>query len=91
MNNLIVNLVFAILSIIFLIGIIIIILNAVKIKKLSDLLTKRLKEENRINLAYIKSEIQNKILSLIPQTSFQLPDPLNQKLLPLLIQSKTVA
>ena len=95
MNNLIVTLVFGILTAIFLIGIVMVITNAVKIARFNNLSLKRLKEENCIKLVYIKTEIQNKLIPLIPSLPVLTSSTLNQKLLaafiPITIGSKTAS
>lgn len=85
MNNLIVNIVFGTLTIIFLIGIVIMIMNAVKIKTFSGRLKKKLKEESHIKIAYLRSEWkdkaiactryepQNKLISIISKPILRLP------------------
>ena|SRR5688572_31552705 len=85
MNNLIVNLVFGILTSIFLILIVILISNAIKIAKFNDLSVKRIKEENRLKLVYIKTEIQTKFIPLVPLPNLLPSATLNQKLFPVFI------
>ena len=85
MNNLIMNVVFGSLTIIFLTGIVIMIRNAVKIKTFSDKLKKRLKEDGQIKIAYLRSELQdravtyvryepqNKLIQLVSKPILRLP------------------
>lgn len=75
MNNHIVNLVFSFLTAVFLTGIVILISNAIKIARFNNLSGKKLNEQNRIKLAYIKTEIQNKLTPLIPTLPVLNPHP----------------
>ena len=90
MNNLIMNVVFGSLTIIFLTGIVIMIRNAVKIKAFSDKLKQRLKEEGQIKIAYLRSELrdkavayaryepQNKLIRLVSKPIPRLPAPVQK-------------
>jgi hypothetical protein len=91
MNDLIAFILFSSLTIIFFTGIFIIVGNEIKIRNFSNMIKKRLKQQNHARRATIKIDLQNKLIPLIPQPTFQIPEILNTKLLPLLIQSKTVA
>ncbi|MDB5199513.1 MAG: hypothetical protein JWO92_1476 [Chitinophagaceae bacterium] len=86
MNHLIVNFVFGFLSIIFLFFVTIVIKNAIKIARFNKLSIKLLKEENQVKLSYLKTEIKDKLIPLIPTLPVFKSISLNEKPLPLLIQ-----
>ena len=90
MNNVIMNVVFGTLTIIFLTGIVIMIRNAVKIKTFINELKKRLKEETVIKIAYLRSELQdkavvyvryepqNKLIPIVSKPILRLPPSVHQ-------------
>lgn len=78
MNNSIAYIVLSILALCFLIGSIIIIRNAIKIEGAWRLLKKKLKDENRIKLAHINSELQKKLRPLIPKPTLSIPVSANK-------------
>lgn len=80
MNNLIVNLTFGTLTVIFLIGVAIIISNAIKIKHYSHLINKKFIVEDQIKIVDLRPEWQNKLIPLLTKPILQLPAPDTNKM-----------
>ena len=71
MNIYLIFILFGILLIVLLKGIFIIVKNEIKIRSFSKMIKEKLKEQNRIKLAYIKSELKNSLTPLIPPGTLQ--------------------
>ena len=73
MNTLIVNLIFGSLTIIFFIGIVIMIRNTAKIRSFNNTFKSRMKEEIPLKLVYVRSGSQSDIIPLQSKPILQLP------------------